>query len=77
MTTSFAQPVSDEVTFSNDIPTVSSATSLPATSLPDPSTFFDNIGPEPTLGPPKSGIVSPHILTEAMEGLSVKVSDFQ
>lgn len=74
MTTSFTQQaVSDEVTFSNDMPTVSTATALPATSLPDPSTFFDNIGPEPQIGPVKSGITSPHILTEAIDGLSIKV----
>lgn len=75
MTASFSQhqlPV--ETSFSNVLPAMSVPTSLPAASLPDPSTFFDNIGPEPTLGPVMTSITSPDILNQAMETLSVKVS---
>lgn len=75
MSSSFAQISSaQEVTFSNLLPTVTGSTAIPTKNLPDPSTFFDTIGPEPTIGPTKSGIASPHILTEAMDGLSIKVS---
>lgn len=77
MTASFTQHrMGADVTFSNVVPTVSGSTSVPATSLPDPSTFFDSIGPEPQIVPAKSGIASPNILTEAMDGLSVKVHTF-
>ncbi|KAL0861357.1 hypothetical protein ABMA27_008908 [Loxostege sticticalis] len=73
MTTSFSQLSSaQEVTFSNALPTVSGSTAIPTKNLPDPSTFFDTIGPEPTLGPPKSGMTNPNILTDAMDGLSIK-----
>ncbi|XP_049879965.1 trafficking protein particle complex subunit 12 [Pectinophora gossypiella] len=73
MTASFTQHrIAQEVTFSNVLPTVSGTASLPAAALPDPSTFFDTIGPEPQIGPPKSGLASPNVLTEAMDGLSVK-----
>ncbi|XP_026333735.1 trafficking protein particle complex subunit 12 [Hyposmocoma kahamanoa] len=73
MTASFTQHrIDPDVTFSNVVPTVSGSTSVPATSLPDPSTFFDTIGPEPQIGPTKSGIASPNTLTEAMDGLSIK-----
>lgn len=50
---------------------MSGTTSLPATSLPDPSTFFDTIGPEPTIGLTKP--VTTTALTDAMDGLSIKV----
>lgn len=71
--TTFTQSkMTDELTFSNVLPTVSGSTSVPATSLPDPSTFFDTIGPEPQIVPSKSGITHPAILTEAMDGLSIK-----
>lgn len=77
MTASFSQHrVENDASanvFSNVLPTVSGATTLPATNLPDPSTFFDTIGPEPLIGPAKSGIASPNMLTEAMDGLSIKV----
>lgn len=77
MTASFSQHrVEQDVTtnvFSNVLPTVSGATTLPAVNLPDPSTFFDTIGPEPQIVPTKSGIASPNMLTEAMDGLSIKV----
>ncbi|KAJ0171318.1 hypothetical protein K1T71_012868 [Dendrolimus kikuchii] len=72
ITGSFTQhKMTDELNFSNVIPTVSASAALPATSLPDPSTFFDTIGPEPTIGG-KSGIASPNVLVEAMDGLSIK-----
>lgn len=75
MTASFTQQkMSDEVTFTDVLPTVSGSASVPATSLPDPSTFFDTIGPEPQIVPSKSTIANPTILTEAMDGLSIKVS---
>ncbi|XP_052759258.1 trafficking protein particle complex subunit 12 isoform X2 [Galleria mellonella] len=61
-----------ELTFSSVLPTVSGSASVPATSLPDPSTFFDTIGPEPQIGAPKSNLVNPAIITEAMDGLSIK-----
>lgn len=74
MTASFTQHRTDQdVTFSNVVPTVSGTTSVPATSLPDPSTFFDTIGPEPQIGAAKSGIATPNVLTEAIDGLSIKV----
>lgn len=66
--------MSQELTFTNVLPTVSGSTAIPATSLPDPSTFFDTIGPEPQLGSSKSAMATPAILTEAMDGLSIKVS---
>ncbi|XP_063369929.1 trafficking protein particle complex subunit 12 [Cydia amplana] len=71
MTASFSQlKVSEEMKFGSVVPTVSGATALPATSLPDPSTFFDTIGPEPQMV--MSGIATPNILSEAMDGLAVK-----
>ncbi|XP_063542484.1 trafficking protein particle complex subunit 12 [Cydia strobilella] len=71
MTASFSQlKVGDEMKFGSVVPTVSGTTALPATSLPDPSTFFDTIGPEPQMA--MSGIAAPNILTEAMDGLAVK-----
>ncbi|XP_063629316.1 trafficking protein particle complex subunit 12 [Cydia splendana] len=71
MTASFSQlKVSDEMKFGSVVPTVSGTTALPATSLPDPSTFFDTIGPEPQMA--MSGIATPNILSEAMDGLAVK-----
>lgn len=74
MTASFGQhKMTDELNFSNVVPTVSASAALPATSLPDPSTFFDTIGPEPIITG-KSGITSPNVLVEAMDGLSIKVS---
>ncbi|XP_045540401.1 trafficking protein particle complex subunit 12 isoform X1 [Papilio machaon] len=74
VTTSFAQTkVTQELTFGNVLPTVSGSTSIPATSLPDPSTFFDTIGPEPQLGSSKSAIAAPPaLITEAIDGLSIK-----
>lgn len=75
MTASFTQQkISDEMTFTNVLPTVSGSAAVPATSLPDPSTFFDTIGPEPQIVPPKtgSGLANPTILPEAMDGLSIK-----
>lgn len=78
MTASFTQQkMSEEMTFTNVLPTVSGSAAVPATSLPDPSTFFDTIGPEPQIVPPKtgSGLANPTILTEAMDGLSIKVSE--
>lgn len=75
MSASFTQEkTTDEVTFSNVVPTVSGLTAIPATSLPDPATFFDNIGPEPTIGPGKSGMASPSLLSEVLDGLSIKVT---
>lgn len=74
MSASFTQQkMPEEMTFTNVLPTVSGSAAVPATSLPDPSTFFDTIGPEPQIVPAKSGIASPTILTEAMDGLSIKV----
>ncbi|XP_013137876.1 PREDICTED: uncharacterized protein LOC106102831 [Papilio polytes] len=74
VTTSFAQTkVTQELTFGTVLPTVSGSTPIPATSLPDPSTFFDTIGPEPQLGSSKSTIaVPPALITEAIDGLSIK-----
>ncbi|XP_037296566.1 trafficking protein particle complex subunit 12 isoform X1 [Manduca sexta] len=73
MTASFTQHrAAEEVTFANVVPTVSGSAALPATSLPDPSTFFDTIGPEPQIVPVKSAIASPALLTDAMDGLSIK-----
>ncbi|CAH2057014.1 unnamed protein product, partial [Iphiclides podalirius] len=66
------QKNSQETTFTNVLPTVSGSSAIPATSLPDPSTFFDTIGPEPQIGSNKSGMATPAILTEAMDGLSIK-----
>lgn len=75
MNNSFAQhKMTDELTFNNVVPTVSTSASVPAASLPDPSKFFDTIGPEPQIMPSKSGITNTTILTEAMDGLSIKVS---
>ncbi|XP_061724134.1 trafficking protein particle complex subunit 12 [Cydia pomonella] len=68
MTASFSQlKVSDEMKFGSVVPTVSGTTALPATSLPDPSTFFDTIGPEPHMV-----MATPNILIEAMDVLAVK-----
>lgn len=76
MTASFTQQkVGDDMKFESVVPTVSGATALPATSLPDPSTFFDTIGPDPQMS--VSGIATPNILTEAMDGLAIKVSVFE
>ncbi|XP_034826335.1 trafficking protein particle complex subunit 12 [Maniola hyperantus] len=73
MTTSFTEHRGpQEISFTNVLPTVSGSTAIPATSLPDPSTFFDTIGPEPQIGPNKINIVTPSVLTEAMDGLSIK-----
>lgn len=75
MSASFTQhKMTDEMNFTNVVPTVSGSASVPATSLPDPSTFFDTIGPEPQIVPTKSGLTNPLVLTEAMDGLSIKVS---
>lgn len=74
MTTSFTQHRGpQEISFTNVLPTVSGSTAIPASDLPDPSTFFDTIGPEPQIGANKSNIVSPSVLSEAMDGLSIKV----
>ncbi|CAB3229386.1 unnamed protein product [Arctia plantaginis] len=73
MSSSFTpHKMTEELTFNNVVPTVSTSASVPATSLPDPSTFFDTIGPEPQIMSSKSGITHPTILTEAMDGLSIK-----
>ncbi|KAM3955835.1 trafficking protein particle complex subunit 12 [Aphomia sociella] len=73
MTTSFHQHIMpQDMTFSNVLPTVSGSAAVPATSLPDPSTFFDTIGPEPQIGSAKSNLINPAIITEAMDGLSIK-----
>ncbi|CAH0717639.1 unnamed protein product, partial [Brenthis ino] len=73
MTTSFTQlNMPQEMNFTNVLPTVSGSTAIPATSLPDPSTFFDTIGPEPQIGPTKSNIMSTSVLTDAIDGLSIK-----
>ncbi|XP_028170896.1 trafficking protein particle complex subunit 12-like [Ostrinia furnacalis] len=73
MATSFSQLSSaQEVSFSPPVPTVSGSTTISTKSLPDPSTFFDTIGPEPTLGPPKSGMTNPNIIADALDGLSIK-----
>ncbi|KAI5636193.1 tetratricopeptide repeat domain-containing protein [Phthorimaea operculella] len=73
MTASFTQHrIGQDETFSNIVPTVSGTTALPAASLPDPSTFFDTIGPEPQIVPVKSAISNPIVLTEAMDGLAIK-----
>ncbi|GBP67427.1 Trafficking protein particle complex subunit 12 [Eumeta japonica] len=65
------QKAPTEVTFTNVLPTVSGVTTLPASSLPDPATFFDTIGPEHQLGTSKTTI-SPDILGQAMDGLVLK-----
>ncbi|XP_059047358.1 trafficking protein particle complex subunit 12-like [Achroia grisella] len=72
MTTSFNQQNTQDVTFSSVLATVSGSASVPATSLPDPSTFFDTIGPEPQIGPTKNNMTSTALLTDAMEALSIK-----
>ncbi|XP_053617967.1 trafficking protein particle complex subunit 12 isoform X2 [Plodia interpunctella] len=72
MTVSFTHSATQEMQFTNVIPTVSSATAVPATSLPDPSTFFDTIGPEPQIGSGKSNLVNPSVITDALDGLSLK-----
>lgn len=75
VTTSFTQlNMPQEMNFTNVLPTVSGSTAIPATSLPDPSTFFDTIGPEPQIGPTKSNIMSTSVLTDAIDGLSIKVN---
>lgn len=77
MTASFTQQkMTEEMTFTNVLPTVSGSAAVPAASLPDPSTFFDTIGPEPQIVPTKTVIPNPTILNEAMDGLSIKVSTF-
>ncbi|XP_072948076.1 trafficking protein particle complex subunit 12 [Epargyreus clarus] len=59
------------------LPTVSGpftgphTTAIPAASLPDPSTFFDTIGPEPPMRASKSKLPPPPI-TEVVDGLNVK-----
>ncbi|KAI8433069.1 hypothetical protein MSG28_013927 [Choristoneura fumiferana] len=71
MTASFTQQkVTEDMKFASVVPTVSGTAALPATSLPDPSTFFDTIGPDPQMS--VSGIATPNILTEAMDGLGIK-----
>nr|XP_026490218.1 trafficking protein particle complex subunit 12 isoform X2 [Vanessa tameamea] len=73
MTTSFIQnKMPQEMTFTNVVPTVSGSTAIPAASLPDPSTFFDTIGPEPQIGSIKSGVTATSVLSDAMDGLSIK-----
>ncbi|XP_045505489.1 trafficking protein particle complex subunit 12 isoform X2 [Colias croceus] len=73
MSASFSQhKLMQEVPSTNLLPTVSGSTAIPVTSLPDPSTFFDTIGPEPQIGPVKSNPVSTAIITEALDGLSIK-----
>ncbi|XP_026728510.1 trafficking protein particle complex subunit 12 [Trichoplusia ni] len=73
MSASFTQhKMTEEITFSNVLPTVSGSAAVPAASLPDPSTFFDTIGPEPQIVPSKTSIANPAVLTEAMDGLSIK-----
>ncbi|KAF9803408.1 hypothetical protein SFRURICE_007254 [Spodoptera frugiperda] len=73
MSVSFTQhKTSEEMTFTNVLPTVSGSTAVPAASLPDPSTFFDTIGPEPQIAPTKPSIATPTVLAEAMDGLSIK-----
>ncbi|CAH0403184.1 unnamed protein product [Chilo suppressalis] len=73
ITTSFTQSnMSQETTFLNTLPTVSGATTIPTRNLPDPSTFFDTIGPEPQIGITKTTTTNPVTLSEAMEGLSIK-----
>ncbi|XP_045513452.1 trafficking protein particle complex subunit 12 isoform X2 [Pieris brassicae] len=54
------------------LPTVSGSTSIPVTSLPDPSTFFDTIGPDPPIGVLKTNTGSAAMITDAMDGLSIK-----
>lgn len=72
MTTSFIQnKMPQEMTFTN-VPTVSAATAIPAASLPDPSTFFDTIGPEPQISSRKTSTVSASVISDAMDGLSLK-----
>lgn len=74
MTASFTQHKSPpEMTFTSVVPTVSGSTAVPATSLPDPSTFFDNIGPEPQFTGIKNPVASTDTLAQAMDGLVVKV----
>ncbi|XP_047539986.1 trafficking protein particle complex subunit 12 [Vanessa atalanta] len=73
MTTSFIQnKMPQEMTFTNVVPTVSGSTAIPAASLPDPSTFFDTIGPEPQIGSIKSSATATSVLSDAMDGLSIK-----
>ncbi|XP_038218617.1 uncharacterized protein LOC119837166 [Zerene cesonia] len=73
MSASYSQhKLTQEVPSTNLLPTVSGSTAIPVTSLPDPSTFFDTIGPEPQIGPVKSNPVSTAIITEALDGLSIK-----
>ncbi|XP_050355869.1 trafficking protein particle complex subunit 12 isoform X2 [Nymphalis io] len=73
MTTSFIHDkMPQEMTFTNVVPTVSGSTAIPATSLPDPSTFFDTIGPEPQIGAIKSNVNASSVLSDAMDGLSIK-----
>ncbi|XP_068624939.1 trafficking protein particle complex subunit 12 [Battus philenor] len=73
-TTSLVQEpkVSQDMNFGSVLPTVSGSTAIPATSLPDPSTFFDTIGPEPQLGPNKIAMTTSSLITEALDGLSIK-----
>ncbi|XP_013200035.2 trafficking protein particle complex subunit 12 [Amyelois transitella] len=73
LTASFSQhSTSQELQFTNVVPTVSSITAVPAASLPDPSTFFDTIGPEPQIGHVKSSNMNTSMITDALDGLSIK-----
>lgn len=72
-TTSFTQHKIPQDVPTDILPTVSGSTSIPVTSLPDPSTFFDTIGPEPQIGNVKTNAGSAVTITEAMDGLSIKV----
>ncbi|XP_045455680.1 trafficking protein particle complex subunit 12 [Melitaea cinxia] len=73
MTKSFIQnKMPQEMTFTNVVPTVSASTAIPAASLPDPSTFFDTIGPEPQIPSRKTSTISASVLSDAMDGLSLK-----
>ncbi|CAG9792889.1 unnamed protein product [Diatraea saccharalis] len=72
MTTSFVQPNGSQESFLNVLPTVSVSTAVPTKNLPDPSTFFDTIGPEPQISTNKNNITNQVTLSEAMDGLSIK-----
>ncbi|CAH2097450.1 unnamed protein product [Euphydryas editha] len=73
VSTAFIQnTMPQEMTFTNVLPTVSGSTAIPATSLPDPSTFFDTIGPEPQISSRKTSTISASVLSDAMDGLSIK-----
>ncbi|KAL4705456.1 hypothetical protein ACJJTC_007028 [Scirpophaga incertulas] len=72
--TSLTQSIdSQDNAFADIVPTVSGSTALPAKNLPDPSTFFDTIGPEPQIPlSPNYRISSSAVLVDAMEGLTIK-----